>query len=134
LLEAYLQLPAYPEVEDVLKQLKEKELIVFSNGSHNMLDPLVQHAGFREFFNHILSIDEVKQYKPSPASYNYALELLGVKRSEVLFMSSNGWDISGAKNFGFQTAWINRKDLPVEELGLVPDYIFSDLTGLLKWK
>ena len=57
-----------------------------------------------------------------------------LEKQEVLFMSSNGWDISGAKNFGFQPAWINRKNLPAEELGLEPDYVFPDLNGLLKWK
>lgn len=134
LLEAYLRLPLYEEVMEVLAQLKDKNLVVFSNGSHDMLDPLINHAGLTDVFDQILSIDEVKQFKPAPPSYQYALDKLQVESSEVLFMSSNGWDVSGAKNFGFQTAWINRKKLPVEELDLEPDYIFEDLKGLLKWK
>lgn len=134
LLEAYLHLVPYPEVQDVLKQLEYKQLVVFSNGSHDMLDPLIQNSGLSNFFNYTISIDEVKQYKPTLASYRHALETLGIKREEVLFISSNGWDISGAKNFGFQTAWINRNNLPIEELDLVPDNIYSDLTGILKWK
>ncbi len=134
LMDAYLHLPLYEEVEGVLAQLKDKNLTVFSNGSHDMLDPLIENAGLTNVFEHILSIDEVKEFKPAPASYQYALDKLGLASSEVLFMSSNGWDISGAKNFGFQTAWINRKNLPVEELDLEPDYIFDDLKGLLKWK
>ncbi|OHX51133.1 haloacid dehalogenase, type II [Planococcus salinarum] len=132
LLEAYRRLPLYPEAEGVLKQLEGKDLIVFSNGSHDMLDPLIEHAGLANVFARIISMDEIKQFKPAPSSYQYALEVLGVEKQEVLFMSSNGWDISGAKNFGFRTAWINRKNLPVEELGLPPDYIFSDLIGLLE--
>ncbi|MBT2572070.1 haloacid dehalogenase type II [Planococcus sp. ISL-110] len=134
LLEAYLHLPLYAEVEEVLAQLKDKNLVVFSNGSHNMLDPLIENAGLADVFDQVLSIDEIKQFKPAPESYQYALEKLGLESREVLFMSSNGWDVSGAKNFGFQTAWINRKNLPVEELELEPDYIFTDLNGLLKWK
>lgn len=134
LLEAYLHLPLYEEVEGVLAQLKGKNLTVFSNGSHDMLDPLISNAGLADVFDQVLSIDETKQFKPAPVSYQYALEKLGLESQEVLFMSSNGWDVSGAKNFGFQTAWINRKKLPTEELDLEPDYIFDDLNGLLKWK
>ncbi len=134
LLEAYLHLPLYPEVADVLHQLKDQKLVVFSNGSHDMLDPLVKNAELESLFSDLLSIDEIKQFKPTPASYEYALGKLGIESDEVLFMSSNGWDVSGAKSFGFQTAWINRKNLPVEELDLEPDYIFEDLNGLLKWK
>lgn len=134
LLEAYLRLPLYGEVEEVLNQLQNENLVVFSNGSHDMLDPLIEHAGLTDLFDQVLSVDEIEQFKPAPLSYQYALEKLNVEKHEVLFMSSNGWDISGAKNFGFQTAWINRKDLPVEELDLEPDYIFSDLNGLLKWQ
>lgn len=134
LLEAYLHLPLYEEVEKVLTELKDQKLVVFSNGSHDMLDPLIENAGLKDLFSEVLSIDEIKQFKPAPASYQYAVEKLKLENQEVLFMSSNGWDISGAKSFGFQTAWINRKNLPVEELGLDPDYIFSDLNGLLKWK
>ena len=134
LLEAYLHLPLYPEVEGVLGQLKDQKLVVFSNGSHDMLDPLIENAGLADWFSEVLSIDDIGQFKPAPASYEYAVKKLGVEPHEVLFMSSNGWDISGAKNFGYQTAWINRKNLPTEELGLKPDYIFSDLNGLLKWK
>lgn len=134
LLEAYLHLPLYAEVENVLTQLKEQKLVVFSNGSHDMLDPLIENAGLENLFSEVLSIDEIQQFKPTPASYQYAVEKLDLENHEVLFMSSNGWDISGAKNFGFQTAWINRKNLPIEELELEPDYIFSDLNGLLKWK
>lgn len=134
LLEAYLHLPLYAEVENVLTELKDQKLVVFSNGSHDMLDPLIENAGLENLFSEVLSIDEIQQFKPAPASYQYAVEKLDLENHEVLFMSSNGWDISGAKNFGFQTAWINRKNLPIEELELEPDYIFSDLNGLLKWK
>lgn len=134
LLDAYLHLPLYEEVVEVLAELKDKKLVVFSNGSHDMLDPLIENAGLEDVFSEILSIDEIKQFKPAPASYQYAMEKLNLEKQEVLFMSSNGWDISGAKNFGFQTAWINRKNLPTEQLGLEPDSVFPDLNGLLKWK
>ena len=132
LMEAYTQLEVYPEVERVLNGMKAKKLAVFSNGSRDMLEPLIRNSGLTSLFDEVISVDDIKQYKPTTASYAYALKTLGVRREEVLFMSSNGWDISGAKNFGFQTAWINRAELPVEELGMAPDGIYKDLNGILE--
>ncbi|ANU20100.1 haloacid dehalogenase, type II [Planococcus plakortidis] len=134
LMDAYLHLPLYEESEAVLRELQNHKLVVFSNGSHDMLDPLIENAGIQGLLDEALSVDDIGQFKPAPAAYQYALSRLGIERDEVLFMSSNGWDISGAKNFGFRTAWINRKQAPVEQLGLEPNYVFSDLKGLLKWK
>ncbi|MDC3417337.1 haloacid dehalogenase type II [Aquibacillus salsiterrae] len=131
LLEKYLTLNTFPEVIEVLDQLRESKLAVFSNGSHQMLDPLLKQAAIYNKFNHIISVDEIKQYKPTSESYQYCLNTLKVNKEEVLFMSSNGWDITGAKSFGFQTAWINRNKLPVEQLQLEPDAICNDLRGII---
>ncbi|WP_347550984.1 haloacid dehalogenase type II [Pseudalkalibacillus hwajinpoensis] len=135
LLEAYKKLAVYDEVPGVLKDLKEKgmTLAIFSNGSHDMLDSLVKQSPLADYLDHIISADDIKQYKPTPASYTLALDSLELKREEILFMSSNGWDISGAKNFGFNTAWINRPEKPVEQLNLEPDTIYADLTGIKDW-
>ncbi|WP_019412741.1 haloacid dehalogenase type II [Paenisporosarcina sp. TG20] len=133
LMESYNLLTPYDEVTSVLEQLEGKKRVVFSNGSHQMLDPLIEQASLASLFSDVLSVDETKQYKPTPASYNIVLNKLNVRREEVLFMSSNGWDISGAKSFGFNTAWINRNGLPVEELDAAPDKIYHDLRGILEW-
>ncbi|TWI59025.1 haloacid dehalogenase type II [Halalkalibacter nanhaiisediminis] len=133
LIDAYKHLSLFPEVKDVLTQLKHKKLAVFSNGSRDMLDPLIEYSSLRQLFDKIISVDDIKQYKPTPASYGHALHTLGLEREEILFMSSNGWDISGARNFGFKTAWINRKKLPLEELDVNPHHIYSDLSHILEW-
>ncbi|ASF38910.1 haloacid dehalogenase, type II [Halobacillus halophilus] len=134
LMNAYLELELFEEVESVLKELSEKKLVVFSNGSVNMIEPLVEQSSINEYIDEVISADEIKQYKPTPAAYNHALERLDVKREEVLFMSSNPWDITGAKSFGFNTAWINRKELVAEELNIQPDSVYSDLSGIREWK
>lgn len=134
LMDTYLKLDVYPEVSSVLETMADKRLVVFSNGSHDMLDPLIEQSGLADRFEHLVSVDDIKQYKPAPASYMHALNTLGLKREEILFMSSNGWDITGAKSFGFKTAWINRNGLPVEELNLDPDRIYDDLTGITEWQ
>ncbi|WP_417897730.1 haloacid dehalogenase type II [Bacillus haimaensis] len=133
LISAYSHLTLYPEVVGVLKKLSKNKIAIFSNGTPDMLDSLITNAGLTPHFDRIISVDEIKQYKPTPASYRYALKQLGVAREEVLFISSNGWDISGAKNFGFQTAWINRAKLPEEKFNLSPDRIYSDLNGITEW-
>ncbi|MDL4843030.1 haloacid dehalogenase type II [Aquibacillus rhizosphaerae] len=131
LLEVYLHLKPYPEVKGVLSQLNHQQLAIFSNGSHNMLDPLVKNTGMKNYFEQVISVDEIKHFKPTIAAYDYATKKLGIRKDEILFVSSNGWDISGAKNYGFHTAWINRKQLPIEKLNLTPDSIYTDLTGIL---
>ncbi|UOQ46791.1 haloacid dehalogenase type II [Gracilibacillus caseinilyticus] len=134
LMDAYTTLKYYPEVTNVLEKMKDKQLAVFSNGSRDMLEPLIEKSGLLNYFDAIISVDDIKQYKPTPASYTHVLNVLGVERKEVLFMSSNGWDISGAKNFGFQTAWINRGQAPTEVLNLVPHGEYDDLRGILEWE
>ncbi|RFU61773.1 haloacid dehalogenase type II [Peribacillus glennii] len=134
LMAAYKNLSYYPEVENVLTQLRHKKLAVFSNGSRDMLETLIHNSGLSSLFDEMISVDDVKQYKPTPASYGYALHILGLEREEVLFLSSNGWDIAGAKNFGFKTAWINRNNLPMEELSLEPDRVYPDINGIVEWR
>lgn len=131
LLNAYLFLSPYPEVEEVLQALKDETLVVFSNGSPDMLLPLLDNTGLAKYFDYIISVDdEVKQYKPSPLSYQYVVNRLNVNREEVLFLSSNTWDIAGSGKFGFQTAWINRMNNVMDFLDVTPNYTFTNLLEL----
>ncbi|MCA1061028.1 haloacid dehalogenase type II [Rossellomorea aquimaris] len=134
LLDAYLELTHYEEVEQVLENLKPYQTAIFSNGSIDMLSPLVEQSSFGHLLDEVLTVDEVKQFKPTPMAYQLVLKRLGVKREEVLFMSSNPWDIAGATNFGFHTAWINRQDKVMDELGVKPHFVYKDLRGILEHK
>ncbi|TCI57510.1 haloacid dehalogenase type II [Exiguobacterium sp. SH1S21] len=134
LIATYAELSPYEEVEDVLKQLRDTQTVVLSNGTADMLEQLIANASFTELFDELVSIDGVKQFKPSPAAYMSWFKTTDLKRDEVLFMSSNGWDIIGAKNFGFQTAWINRDGKPFETMDVRPDAVYDDLTGILEWR
>ncbi|MGJ9386127.1 haloacid dehalogenase type II [Salipaludibacillus sp. CF4.18] len=127
LLKEYLSLDVYPEVEKVLEQVNNKQLVIFSNGSRDMLEPLVKHSVLAEHIHQVISVDDHKQYKPCAASYYQVLKKLSLTREEVLFVSSNSWDIIGAKTFGFKTLWVNRKDAPTEEMEVRPDYIANDI-------
>ncbi|WP_175989922.1 haloacid dehalogenase type II [Bacillus sp. Marseille-Q1617] len=131
LLDSYLKLQHYEETEEILEELKSYQTAIFSNGSLDMLSPLVEQSPFASLLDEVLSVDEVKQFKPTPMSYQLVLDKLDVKREEVLFMSSNTWDIAGAASFGFYTAWINRQGKEMDELGVKPDFVFQDLRGIL---
>jgi 2-haloacid dehalogenase len=131
LIDSYLKLQHYEETEEVLKKLEGYQTAIFSNGSFDMLSPLVEQSPFASLLDEVLSVDEVKQFKPTPMSYQLVLDKLGVRREEVLFMSSNTWDIAGAASFGFYTAWINRQGKEMDELGVKPHYEYGDLRGIL---
>ncbi|WP_342387864.1 haloacid dehalogenase type II [Salinicoccus bachuensis] len=133
LMDAYLELELFEEVEDVLEKLSDKQRVVFSNGSENMIRPLVSGSGIAGNIDMVISADEIKQYKPAAAAYAHALDRLDVEREEVLFMSSNSWDIMGAASFGFHTAWINRGRQQPETLDIQPDRAYTDLNGILEW-
>jgi 2-haloacid dehalogenase len=131
LIDSYLKLQHYEETEEVLRKLQPYRTAIFSNGSFDMLTPLINQSPFSRLLDDVLSVDEVKQFKPTPMSYQLILEKMGVRREEVLFMSSNTWDIAGAASFGFHTAWINRQGKEMDELGVKPHYEYGDLSGIL---
>jgi len=127
LMETYLYLKPFAEVEDALKHLKSYELAVLSNGSPMMLNTLLENSGLKHYFRHILSADEVRAYKPSPKVYALGPKYLGIPKEEVFFVSSNSFDVVGAKAFGFKVCWINRSGTPLDELGMKPDVIVKTL-------
>lgn len=131
LMDAYLSLEAYEEVSRILPKLAVSHLAILSNGSHDMLNPLVEKNHFDRYLD-VISVDDVKQFKPSPGAYSCVFDKYNVKREEVLFLSSNPWDISGAANFGFHTAWVNRNGNTMDQMGFEPDVVIQDLTELPK--
>src|SRR5262249_12989144 len=93
-----------------------------SNGSPRMLDAAARSSGLHGTLRHVLSVDAVKIYKPSPRVYELAPRAFGVAAAEMLFVSSNAWDVAGAKTFGYRACWCNRLRAPMEMLGVAPDY------------
>ena len=131
LMEAYLHLQTFPEVSEALMALSAYPKAILSNGTPNMLKAVVNNSGLGNAFNHIISVDAVKIYKPNPRVYGLAAQTLGVDRKAIGFVSSNCWDDIGAKAFGFRTFWVNRADSPVDELGFTPDVVVKTLRELL---
>ena len=130
LMEAYLSLATFPDVGPALQRLAGVPLGILSNGSPRMLEAAVRSSGLEGTFSHVLSVDAVQVYKPSPAVYALGPKVLGSPADELLFVSSNAWDVAGAKAFGYRVAWCNRVGAPPEELGVVPDHVVSRLDQL----
>jgi len=133
LLEAYLTLSAFPDVKPGLEALKRRglRLAVLSNGEPKMLEAAARSAGIVDLLDEILSVEEVKIFKPSPRVYHLAPEHLRVRPAEVGFVSSNSWDVAGAASAGLETFWIQRRAAePPEELGFTADRTVRTLTDL----
>ena len=131
LMESYLHLNPFPEVQQTLRDLSDYSLAILSNGSPRMLKAAVESAGLTGIFSRVISVDEAKIYKPSPRVYRLGPQKLHVAASAIGFISANFWDIAGAKAFGFHPYWINRSKAPADELGLLPDATLASLADLI---
>jgi 2-haloacid dehalogenase len=152
LLDKYLDLDPFPEAKEALGALKRRDgyqLAILSNGSTAMLAALVKNSGLDAFLDATISVDGARKFKPHPECYALVEETLGLKIDEVLFVSSNSFDVAGAKHFGFKVAWIRRGGVatptgPIgpaqmyrllrgsaETLGYAQDYTVAALTDLI---
>jgi 2-haloacid dehalogenase len=156
IMDKYLHLDLYPDAKATLAALDGHKLAILSNGSTEMLNALVKNSGLDRVLNATISIDSQRIFKPAPDAYSLIEERLGVRPSEVLFVSSNPWDACGAKAFGLNVAWIERvtpeamalacvksEVVPpltlfkalrtqMDELGATPDYRIQALADLLE--
>ena len=133
LMEAYLKLRCWPDVPAALGALKKAGIgIAFlSNLTDEMLDAGIKNSQLDGVFDHVLSTDRVKVYKPDPRAYQMGVDAFGLMRDQILFAAFAGWDASGAKSFGYRTFWVNRQNQPAEELGIAPDAIGGSLNDLV---
>jgi 2-haloacid dehalogenase len=133
LMQQYLKLDTFKENMGVLKALKQKKIAtgILSNGSPDMLNAVIRHAKMDELLGHVLSVDSLRQYKTSPKAYALGPAAMQLPASYILFVSSNAWDALAATWFGYQTFWINRMDLPYEELDTAPTYVGKSLDDVL---
>ena len=132
LLALYWELSAYPEVPAMLKALKQMghATAILSNGSPDMLNGAVGSAGIGDSLDAVLSVEAVGVFKPAAQVYDLVGAHFGIRKEEVLFVSSNGWDAGCAAAYGFRTVWVNRAGEPVDRLPGRPDEILSDLTTI----
>ena len=130
--DAYLKIQPFPEVPAALAELQSMNLplAILSNGSENSIRNVVGHSGLTLRFTHLISVEAVEVFKPHPNVYHLAEKAFDQDRSQILFVSSNAWDASGARHFGFPVCWVNRTGNTFEELGQTPDHIIDHLDQL----
>lgn len=120
LLDAYDHLSPYPEAAEALAALKRCRLAILSNGSPAMLNALVRNTGLDRYLDAVISVDARKVFKPDPRAYELVRERLGVQPGNVVFVTSNGFDVAGAASFGFNVVRIER---------VTPAALQTELTG-----
>ena len=128
LMQAYLLPSTFPDVTAALDALQGSPLAILSNGSPKMLESAVDHNGLTSYFAEIISVDRVRTCKPSPRVPRAGdTRVLGFPPEEILFVSSNSWDVAGAKSFGYKVCWCNRSQGHMEHLGFSADLTISRL-------
>ena len=133
LLDLYKILSTFPEVKEVLNNLKEKnyKLAILSNGTPSLLNELVNSNNLNSIFDDIFSIEEVGIYKPSSKVYDIPIKKFKIQKDEVAFLSANTWDVSGGGNYGYKSVWVNRNNNIFDSLDYIPQNQVKNLEGLL---
>jgi 2-haloacid dehalogenase len=123
LMQGYLTLKAWPEVADVLAELRRSgmKLALLSNVTPQILEGGIRSAGLSELFDHVISTDRIRSFKPDPRAYQLGVDVLRLHKEEIMFVAFAGWDVAGAKWFGYPTFWNNRQNATSEQLGVSPD-------------
>ena len=133
LLDLYKILSTFPEVKEVLQNLKKKDykLAILSNGTPTLLNELVTSNNLDNIFDDIFSIEEVGIYKPDSKVYNLPIKKYQIKKDEVAFLSANTWDVSGGGNYGYSSIWVNRNNNIFDNLDYKPKNEVKNLKQLL---
>ena len=132
ILDLYRVLSTFPEVKENLTQLKEKKykLAILSNGTPSLLKELVNSNNLENIFDDVMSVEEVKIYKPHPNVYKIPIKKYQIEKNQVLYLSSNTWDVSAAGNFGFNAVWVNRNKNIFDNLDYKPITEINNLSDL----
>ena len=135
MLSQYLNLPPYADVISGLETLKANghRVVAFSNGTEKTVRSVLDNAGILPLFSEVISVDDLRTFKPDPRVYEYLAERLGRDKGSVWLVSANAWDVIGAKSAGLKAAWIRRKeDAVFDPWEIEPDVVVHDLVELGK--
>jgi 2-haloacid dehalogenase len=133
LLEAYRTLPAFPDAVAGLAKARAQgfRLFAFSNGSAEAVEALLRHAGIRDSFLDVVSVDEVRSFKPDPAVYAHFLKRAGSIGAETWLVSGNPFDVLGALGAGLRGAWVRRSpEVPFDPWRTAPTLTVRNLAEL----
>ena len=134
LMDQYAKLTSFQDSLEVLKQIQSQGIAtaILSNGSREMLSTVVESNGLKPYLDQVVTIEDVRLFKTAPQAYELLLKAFPVKKTEVLFVSSNAWDALAARWYGFDVFWVNRLGHPYEEIGELPTYEGDSLSKVLQ--
>ena len=134
LMDQYAKLTSFQDSLEVLKQIQSQGIAtaILSNGSREMLSTVVESNGLKSYLDQVVTIEDVRLFKTAPQAYELLLKAFPVKKTEVLFVSSNAWDALAARWYGFDVFWVNRLGHPYEEIGELPTYEGDSLSKVLQ--
>jgi 2-haloacid dehalogenase len=136
LMQGYLTLQAWPDVAGALTALRHsgRKLVVLSNATEQILRAGMKNSELEGMFHEVISTDRIKCFKPDPRAYQLGVDILGLRKEEIMFVAFAGWDVAGSKWFGYPTFWNNRQNSTAEQLGVTPDgtgAVLDDVTRFL---
>tara|TARA_Y100000590_G_scaffold349026_1_gene400365 strand:- start:371 stop:1033 length:663 start_codon:yes stop_codon:yes gene_type:complete len=134
LLNLYKVLSPFPEVKETLNKLKDTnyKLAILSNGTPDLLNQLVRNSDLENIFDDIFSIEEVRTFKPDSKVYDIPVKKYKIQKNEIVFLSANTWDVSGAGNYGYNSVWVNRSNNIFDNLDYKPNHKIKSLVQLLE--
>ena len=135
LLDEYRKLAPFSDVAASLARLRAESMTVgvLSNGDPEMLEAALVAAGLHRYIDPVLSADQVRAFKTDPTVYALGPRALKRPADEILFVSSNCWDVCGATWYGYSTFWVNRSGLPLERLGVQPMRTGPNLSAVIDY-
>lgn len=133
LLDEYQNLRAFEDVVPGIEAMKSAghRMVAFSNGVEATARTLLERAGVLPHLDGVVSVDDLGTFKPDPKVYHYLAQRLERPREETWLVSSNAWDVIGAKTAGLKAAWIKRSPGAIfDPWGVEPDLVAADLREL----
>jgi len=135
LLDVYKILPPFDDVLEGLERSRQRgfRMFAFSNGAGAAVENLLAHAGIRDYFIDVVSVDEMKSYKPNPGVYSHFLRRAGTSGAEAWLVSSNPFDVIGAVSAGMRAAWVQRSpEALFDPWGIKPTLTVTSLLDLAR--
>lgn len=131
----YTSINTWPDVIPALQDLKEQrlKLCFLTNMTEAMIRQGIKNSSTEKYFDHVISTDQIATYKPSAAAYQLGVDVLKLRKEEILFVAFASWDMAGAKWFGYPTYWVNRLNTHADQLDAEPDGVGNSLTDLVEF-
>jgi 2-haloacid dehalogenase len=123
-LAGFAELPPHPDVAQALERFQGAGLrvIALTNGGAENTQKLLKRAGFASFVEKVISIDEVRRWKPNREVYLHAARSIGVEPARLTLIAAHSWDVHGAKQAGLGGAWLRRQDKAYQAAMQPPDF------------